>query len=182
MDYKQLRDLEWMLGGDITQLPKEEKTQERDSLTESLSLFISSFDNIETSSELLESAEQLNLMEEFIKIQEAIDSIKEKMGDRLDEDALTAAFLVPVIATLGMSGIGIAVKGWMNGDALIPVTVWKALDKISRWINGDPKKANQFKSIVSKTNGISPIQAAKFTNIVANREEMMKRFPRMATK
>lgn len=182
MNHNTLRELEWMLGGDITKLPKEEVEEivESESLTESLSIFISAFENIEMSSELNESLEQNNLMEDFIKIQEAIESIKDKV--RLDENELASVFLVPVLSTLGVAGIGLVMKAWMNGDTLIPVFVWKALDKISKWINGDPKRANQVKSMVSSTKGVTPLQAAKFTSIVTDRKEMMKRFPRMAEK
>ena len=180
MNHNTIRELEWMLGGDITKLPKQEieETVESESITESLSIFISTFENIEMSSELNESIEELNLMEDFIKIQEAIESIKDKV--KLDESELAAMLLVPVLSSLGVAGIGLAVKSWTDGNAFIPVFVWKALDKISKWINGDPKKANQFKSLVSSTKGITPLQAAKFTNIVSDRKEMMKRFPRMA--
>lgn len=183
MDYDRVREMEWLLGGDITKITKNETEETVDPLVESFAAFFGAFDMIELDESLQESIQDQSIMDEFIKIQEAMEVIKEKMGDKLNEDALAGALLTPMLVSLSGAILAAILGRYTSGDTIIPMPVLKTIWKITNWISGDDKKKVQFKTALAKHNPkLSGSDVSKVANVVASREEMMKRFPRLATK
>ncbi len=167
MNYK---SLDYLLGGDLVLSENSE-----DNFSESIYNIYANLQSLD---------EQEEIKEELDKIEELFKSISEKLS--LDESAIAAAFIVPLLSSVGITAIGIALNRYMNGDSVVPTPILNVLNKLANWVERGDKveRRKAIETAIIKSGKLSPKDAKRISEAAdkAKIEAMKKKFPRMATK
>ncbi len=166
------RRIEMLLGGDFAQFSKSEQVvekqidedvsleipdivEEEKTFIEKLFESLNVFDNTELNESDSDIISKLDISDEMYAIQEALDSIKEKVLDESVTDIITSSpALLPIIAGGIAAAIGWVFKRKVAGDSAIPRPVVNTLYAINQYVkSGDEdEKTNAIKRIVRKSH------------------------------
>lgn len=162
------KNIDWLLGGEL--------------VTESEP--VSPISNIITMISSVNSEDYPELKEHIEAIHKNLDAMVDEIS--LDESAIAAAFIVPLLSSVGIAAIGIALNRYMNGDSVIPTPILNVLNKLANWVErGDKEdRRSQIEKSIIKTGKVSPREAKKISEMADKKklEELKKKFPRLATK
>lgn len=171
MNESQLKRMEQLLKGDFSAFeykePSKQVVQESEELDipdeveepktiiESLFESFGKYESLSLNESDSEIVEKLNISDELFAIQEALDSIKEKVLDESVSDIIASSpALLPIIAGGISSVIGWYIKRKAGGDSAIPRPVVNTLYAINQYTQGgkEAERRETIKNSVLKAN------------------------------
>lgn len=166
MNNGNLRTMEWLLGGDCSDIAEDVK---RDSLIEGLSFILGKFESLVETEDELALLETLEIDEDVSELEDVLKRIQTKLLSSdlkiINEmDASVIAVAVPAAASLIAGASAALLKTWMKTGSIIPVGLQGATHSLNRWlnsVNGKDKaerRAALAKKFAEKHPEASPIQ------------------------
>lgn len=168
MNNELLNETEWILGG------ISEKSENKESLIESLTRMIGIFNSLDENSNDFHIANKLGIIDEVSQLEDIFESIRTKLDTELNEDFGAVAFAVPAMASL-VAGVSAGLlKKWMADGSVLPAALEGSFNKIGAWLKSSDKilkynKRNELiKEFEKKMPNASPMQ---IRNLVDNIEK-----------
>jgi len=170
MNESQLKRMEQLLKGDFSDFEYKEPKQivqeseeidipdvveEPKTIVESLFESFGKYESLSLNESDSDLVEKLNISDELFAIQEALDSIKEKVLDESVSDIIASSpALLPIIAGGIASVIGWYIKRKAGGDSAIPRPVVNTLYAINQYTKGgkEAERREIIKNSVLKSN------------------------------